>query len=383
MKTKLSEILFLAVTLLIFANNNVAWSVGNNNAARHLALTPSTNDAPDEDSDNYVPSKAFHDVVKENFKKWADGDGKLEKEKLGYLLNDHSIEGEDAAALATLVKAMYKKKGAIDSSLTLQDLKFLEKSSKDLNRQYKKAAGRISHINRTLFASGMPRFENLQQGPSGNCYFFAPLGWMAKFRPEVIVGAIKPTNNGGYDVQFPNGSNAHVDDPTDAELVGFHSSSTLEDGLWVVILEKALGGLKAVKNAQKAEIQNPLLRIAFGGSGMELIRKWSGKEIAVINLSETNLVQIRQHLKDLANGTSLTLTGTPKETGGKLVGGHVYAVFGYEPSGDKVIVWNPWGHEFEPRGNHGLVNGYKTRHGIFKIPLDEFVVNFSNLRIGK
>jgi hypothetical protein len=373
----------ILVGMLLISGSTFA-DKGKKNHPMQPSASISTDDAPDDPASNYKASRSFHQVVRDNFKSWSQGPGQLEKNHLAELLGDISIRGDDAAALVVLVKAMYDNKNPIAATLTKKELNALERGDQKLDKQFHDVAGRIARIKRTLFASGKPHFEALKQGPAGNCYFFAPLGWMVKFRPNDVVSAIRPANGGGYSVRFPSGDEVQVSEPTDAEIGGFHSISTIDDGFWVVVLEKALGELQAERNSRKAEIPNPILRVVKGGSGMGLIKKWSGKDIDVVPLgSDANLADIRDSLKSLSNGERLTLTGTPKDPGGHLAGGHVYAVFGYKPKADKVVIWNPWGNDFQPKGREGLINGYVTRHGQFEMPLKEFVATFSNLRIGQ
>ncbi len=379
---KLRQVLILAlVTLLAIVTTAYADIVGQRGYSQAHAIATSS-DAPDDDLRGFTPARPFRQVVRENFRLWANGTGVIDKDRMGELLGDPSIKGDSAAALATLSHGMFNKKHGIPESMTRQELRILDRSNPSLENEYRLASSRLSHINRSIFATGRPRFEMMKQGPSGNCYFFAPLGWMAKFRPDDIVTSIRRTN-GGYLVRFPSGNEATVSEPTDAELVGFHSAQTLDDGLWVTVLEKALGELQAEKIAKKAEIPNPILRIAYGGHGVQLIRLWSGGEIDKVPLAKTSVTEIREALKDLKAERLMTLTGTPKDVAGKLPGSHAFAVFGYRPKLDKVVVWNPWGNDFKPKGPEGIENGYVTKHGIFQMPLAEFVQVFSNLHIGR
>jgi hypothetical protein len=57
--------------------------------------------------------------------------------------------------------------------------------------------------------------------------------------------------------------------------------------------------------------------------------------------------------------------------------GNCYGVLGYDPVNRLVTVLNPWGNHVKPGGPPGLVHGYATEHGIFQVPLDEFVQIFA------
>lgn len=46
-----------------------------------------------------------------------------------------------------------------------------------------------------------------------------------------------------------------------------------------------------------------------------------------------------------------------------------------------MLVWYPWGTDFSPKGPSGPRNGYAREHGVFRIPLDEFVAFFTFLAV--
>ena len=58
---------------------------------------------------------------------------------------------------------------------------------------------------------------------------------------------------------------------------------------------------------------------------------------------------------------------------------HAYAVFGFDPKTDLVTLWNPWGQNFQPKGQEGVAHGFATKHGIFRIPLKTLYAQFSNM----
>jgi hypothetical protein len=56
---------------------------------------------------------------------------------------------------------------------------------------------------------------------------------------------------------------------------------------------------------------------------------------------------------------------------------HMYAVLGFDPTGELVHVWNPHGNSFTPEGPPGLEAGYPVQDGSFEIPLADFVWIFA------
>lgn len=59
--------------------------------------------------------------------------------------------------------------------------------------------------------------------------------------------------------------------------------------------------------------------------------------------------------------------------------GHVFAVLDYNASARLVRLFNPWGNHVKPAGPPGLVHGYPTQHGIFEVPLGEFLQIFGGI----
>jgi hypothetical protein len=57
--------------------------------------------------------------------------------------------------------------------------------------------------------------------------------------------------------------------------------------------------------------------------------------------------------------------------------GHVFGVLGYNPVSRMVTMFNPWGNHIKPAGPSGRINGYPTQHGIFAVPLGDFVQIFN------
>jgi len=54
-------------------------------------------------------------------------------------------------------------------------------------------------------------------------------------------------------------------------------------------------------------------------------------------------------------------------------------VFGYDSERRQVTLFNPHGNGFEPKGPPGPANGYPTQHGVFTLPLQDFVHIFQHM----
>ena len=75
--------------------------------------------------------------------------------------------------------------------------------------------------------------------------------------------------------------------------------------------------------------------------------------------------------------------GTTEVTTPGLTPKHAYAVLAYDEATDQVTLWNPHGQAFTPKGPAGLANGYPTKDGVFRLPVEEWVVQFSGFAYEK
>jgi len=241
---------------------------------------------------------------------------------------------------------------------------------------------KINGIQRVLFAHGRPTFELMQQGPAGDCYFFSGTGWMAIYRNAEIIRCIKPLENGNYKVNFPNHSEAVVTEPTDAEIAYNDSPSTVTDGIWMPVLEKALGVIEGKTNAARDAIPDPTARIDLGGSSNGDVKFWTGHDIILLRFSENGTRHaVKEGLIRMKEKKLMAQASVPKNPKGKLPGNHVYAIMDFDPGTEMLTVWNPWGTDFHPKGSDGPENGYARKHGIFHITLDDFLQIFYYMAI--
>ncbi len=60
---------------------------------------------------------------------------------------------------------------------------------------------------------------------------------------------------------------------------------------------------------------------------------------------------------------------------------HAYAILGFDADADTVLLWNPHGNTFRPKGEPGLTTGYSTSAGQFRMPVADFVRVFNGMSI--
>ena len=251
-------------------------------------------------------------------------------------------------------------------------------------KRYRTGVAKLRTAQRTLYASGTPDFSRLEQGPAGDCYFFSGAGWIARYRPEVIVRAIAALPDGSFQVTFPNGDSAVVTAPTDAEMAFNDSASTLTDGLWMPVLEKATGVVMARRNARSAKVQDPSLAIDVPSGPMPVVERFTGKGASGHKLgARAKRAKVHEALARMHERRLMAEVLLLHRPAAKLAWDHVYAVLDYDARSRVVVLWNPWGTDFHPEGPSGPANGYARVRGVFQIPFDEFVEFFTFLAIEK
>lgn len=279
----------------------------------------------------------FAAVVQRNWNSWSKGNATVTKLDLIAQMASPAYTGEDAAALVAL-EIYLKKNPAVDlaTAAAIDDPKILDR--------YYRNVLKLRRVKRVLFANGQPTFELLQQGPVGDCYFFSASGWMARNRPGDVMNAITRLDDGRFRVRFANGDEATVTAPTDAELAINDSDSTLQDGIWMSVLEKATGTIQARTYRKSAEIPDPTVAIDTAGIPIgSVVKRWTGQEVKVFRLgARVQRDQVRRALIRMQERTSLATSLLLHRPPAKLAYDHVYAIMGFDPGTDTVTIWNPW-----------------------------------------
>jgi hypothetical protein len=350
---------------------------------------------------------AFADVVRQHFAAWdLNHDGKLEAAEIDELIRRPGIHGEEAAALATIKKrdrhAMADKiadYAATEAELLkpvdsgqLHALDTAQGATVPFRFEptFESMLRELGQVNRRLYANESPSFASLHQGGIGDCFFFSVVGNLARRQPQRIVRMITPDERGGYQVHFGDGVRVDVAKPTDVEIVVNNSTYSIQDGVWLTVLEKAVGHRLHNKAPAYERTTEETDTISFGGSPSAIISMFTGHQTHWYPTRDKEkrsdrLEELREVIPEaLAARRLMTATmGVAPPEGGKKVPGwgyhHVYAVFGYDSETDHIKLWNPWGNDFTPKGKPGIENGYETKHGVFELPLKTFYNQFSGV----
>lgn len=313
------------------------------------------------------------EVIQRNWSHWSRGQATVSYSALIDELANPSFKGEDAAALAALARHLRLERSKMP--LSRAEAEELAAADTPTSKQYAAFVESLGTMSRELYTTGQPSFSALKQGPIGDCFFFSGIGWLAQYRPQTIVRAIEPLPNGQYRVSFPNGMKTAVNAPTDSEILFFNSASSITDGLWVTVLEKAVGAVLPNYTQRVVNNVEPAYNIALGGGPAVIEKIWTGESPTVIYLNKhPSRSEVREALIRVQQKNLMSQALTPaRSIAHSVAGDHVYAILGFDKATDTLTIWNPWGDEYTPRGPEGIQNGYKRTHGVFTMPLNEFM----------
>ncbi|MBS0189444.1 MAG: hypothetical protein JSS51_15380 [Planctomycetes bacterium] len=366
--------------------------------------------APPAAKDKAAPS--FLEVVESNFNTWdLNHNGVLSEEEIDRLVVEPQLKGDSAAAIAAMKTVL--RLGYLTPDLTLDYFKqaaAIEGAEQtrpevaawggpDWNKAFKSARARIADPNRDLFRGGAVDLRQLKQGALGDCYFVSMIGALVNKQHDAVRKMISVQRNGDLKVSFADNETIVIPPLTDAEIAT--SSTTGEEGTWVAVFEKAFGTLRQAQYPEQHKEKVASDAIAQGGQLLTTIRILTGHDseqflikssVQISGNGEAKL-QLRAQPQELTRMTRDKLKNALAKR--KIVGAgtapenlppgipsrHAYAILAYEQQGDQVVIWNPHGNTFKPKGPPGLENGYPTEYGIFKVPLKDFIQIFFALDI--
>ena len=327
----------------------------------------------------------------EQFPRWdRNHDGVLDLTEVHAVIEDPSTRGYEAAVIVVVGRHMSSEEDQ-DHLSRAQLLALAGERSfrKGVSSTYK----HLENVDRDLFLPGDPDLSTFHQGRLGDCYLLSPVAALVHRDPQSIRAMIQPVPKGGYEVAFGDGQRVEVPPLTDAELLlGARMGS--RHGTWLAVIEKAYGLIREGRVAKKTGVRpDPRTTVPDemigGGRSSESIALLTGHRAQVLGYFgvRTPIGKVHETLATMTHQRRLVCAGTPKLTGSP--GGparvpgisysHSYAVFGYDPDRRQVTLFNPHGNTFEPKGPPGPANGYPTQHGVFTLPLQDFVNIFQHM----
>jgi len=341
--------------------------------------------------DQSQKNEGFRELFANLFSQWdSNHDGILDLKELNAAIENPAVRASDAAVAVYLHRQLQVDKEG-QNGLSLADVLAFS-SNPQIQKDISGKAWHIVAINHSVFAPGDPSLATFHQGGIGDCYLLAVTGAFAFHHPELVRSMIQETN-GGFQVTFGNGRTVTVGPLTDAELI-MGASEGRTHGVWLSVLEKACAQIdlesKERKTGTNIDADDAVMTdyIGHGGYYSPIMTLFSGHRATGAPLSKWvkqdpkgGLEHAHELLAKLSIQHKLMVVATGGNKGKQLpkgiTHGHALAVLGYDPVNRLVVVFNPWGNHFKPKGEAGLINGYPTDHGIFQVPLDEFIQIFT------
>jgi hypothetical protein len=207
-----------------------------------------------------------------------------------------------------------------------------------------------------LFVGGAT-YQDIRQGYLGDCYFVSTLAETALKNPSIITNMFIVNGDGTYTVKFFNAGKptyVTVDSylPTDASgrliyasMGSMYNNSGNE--LWVALAEKAyaqLNQLGFVRPGLPGNGQNTFAAIA-GGYINAAQSQITG--LATVSFTATTAANSFQAFVTAYNqGKEIGFASKTTPASSTVVGGHAYAVVGYNASNQTVLLFNPWGIQY-------------------------------------
>lgn len=340
------------------------------------------------------PPDEFRKFVEACFPRWdRNRDSSIDIEEINTLIESPAIRGNEAAAIVVIRRCIKPNKDTKPTPLTREQ--FLAFASDPATaREFSKVRTHINSIPRILFMNGEPNLTTFHQGGVGDCYLLSMVGAVVYRNPQEIRSMFRTFPGNVIEVHFGNGRIVKVPPITDAELV-MGARMGADHGIWLSVLEKAYSFLRTDRKEQRSgktidEDDAVTKDLIAGGSCGPVIENLTGHHADRVSLVpagrenvEKNAERIHELLTRLAREKRLMGTSGTKHMGDKLpkgiINGHVWGVVGYDPARRLVRVFNPWGNNRTPDGPPGLINGYVTRHGLFDVPLKEFIQIYSHI----
>ena len=347
----------------------------------------------------------FLQQIQSHFAAWdADKDSRLSFSEIELACTDPSVKGPAAVAAATMRNLMKLRGLTLDEySAALTETE--NGKANGYEADFEKAEKKLAEMNRDVFPNGVPKGGQLAQGRLGDCFLLAGVGTMAQVQPQRLKKFVDELPDGKTVVTFGNGQKVVLPLPTDAEvLIG---STTRGDGVWSLVLEKAIG--ERYRLRQKGDkFATPFSIIGVGGTPNTPLAMMTGHKVSREGCEmfqkpgfdeagkEKRLDEIRVALESAFKENRLVIGGTgpvthrkitetEKNAGSISVPGlyynHSYGVLAYDRQTDVVTFWNPMSNLVKPKGPAGLEFGYPTSYGHFDCPLKDAVMWFGSFSI--
>lgn len=218
------------------------------------------------------------------------------------------------------------------------------------------AAGTYKQVAGQLFVNGAS-YEDIKQGSVGDCYFMASLAETALKNPGIINNMFVVNGDGTYTVKFFNGGqtayvtvDAYL--PTNAYnqviYAGMGASiANAGNELWTMLAEKAYVQLNEM-GWQRAGLpgsgQNSYAAIS-GGYCYAALGHITGQSTVAFAATSAQ-ANFSVFVTAYNQGKMIEFASKSAPASSAVVGGHAYAVVGYNATAQTITLFNPWGANY-------------------------------------
>lgn len=326
--------------------------------------------------------------ITQHFDRWdRDDSGHLTWSELRQNAADPSIQGREAAALATLhalVRADASDRDLIrmpsvdKADVFNMQADYLDSEETPLADQYyRKYLGKLETASDDLFPhQQLPNGFNVAQGAAPSCGFLAATFAQTRKDPRVVQEALTELPDGRLSVKFPGLEKPIVIQPATDTEVAMHASAG-PNGAWLTNLEKAWGthtGKNPLAAFEKSTWPEDALKAWTGGKATTARIPKNAKKVKKGELP----AYLRTAQRELAsNHLAITWTRFDDFSDKQLVYGHAYTLTGIDEDKGTVELRNPWGH-YEPTNAKGQpLDGRDD--GVFQLSFQDFATCFSHI----
>ncbi|BBO30422.1 C2 family cysteine protease [Lacipirellula parvula] len=218
------------------------------------------------------------------------------------------------------------------------------------------ASGTYKQAGGQLFVNGAS-YEDIKQGSVGDCYFMASLAEVALKNPAAVTNMFIVNGDGTYTLRFYNGGQTAyvtVDSnlPTDGAGRFIYAgmgqlAASAGNELWTMLAEKGYVQLNEM-GWQRAGLtgsgQNSYAAIA-GGYCYAALGHITGQ--ATVAFAQTSsAANFNVFVTAFNQGKMIEFASKSTPASNAVVGGHAYAVVGYNAQTQTITLFNPWGANY-------------------------------------
>jgi hypothetical protein len=209
------------------------------------------------------------------------------------------------------------------------------------------AATSYTVVSAPLFGPSGPSFLDVRQGASGDCWLLSSLAEVTARDPSDIRNMFTYDGTtvengvtvGIYTVRLFNGSGVPEYVNVDTELPSGGNYYDHPNGvLWVALAEKAYAQANGAQFVTTMHVGSDSYSALDNGNPVWALQAITGKSASQFIVNPTNIASAWR------SGQLIVLGTGSSPSSPYIVGGHAYAVVGYNPSSSMPFdVYNPWG----------------------------------------